>query len=104
MQKLLQVTAFVKRFIHSCKKVSQKMTGDLTLLETDQAHEMWLRHVQETEVKSDNHYNQWKGTMGLFEDRKGMVRCRGRFGEADMPYSMKYPLWMLKTVGSQLWK
>ena len=37
-------------------------------------------------------YEQWKSQLGLFVDDKGLIRCRGRLSNAELPYSPKYPV------------
>ena len=40
----------------------------------------------------DPKYDQWMSQLGLFVDDKGLIRCRGRLSNAELPYSAKYPV------------
>ena len=65
-QKLLRITAIVRRFIGNCKKEA-KQKGPLTTEETQAAEKYWIHHAQASQdVKSD---------VALKKDDDGILRC-----------------------------
>ena len=36
----------------------------------------------------------WQKQLNLFPDNKGLIRCRGRIENANLPYSTKDPLFL----------
>lgn len=45
----------------------------------------------------DMSFRLWKKHFGLFLDLKGIWRCGGRLFNADIPFSTKYPVMLLKS-------
>ena len=65
-QKLLRITAIVRRFIGNCKK-EEKQKGPLTTEERQAAEKYWIHHAQASQdVKSD---------VALKKDDDGILRC-----------------------------
>ena len=92
---LWRVTAYVLRFVSNLKKMTQKMevkfSPVLTAEEVRKAENLWIVSIQQN-LLLDPKYEQWKPQLGLFVDDKGLIRCRGRLSNAELPYSAKYPV------------
>lgn len=43
-------------------------------------------------MKTDPNYGLWKGQLGIFIDTEGLLRCRGRLQNTDLPFSTQFPL------------
>ena len=68
-QKLLRITAIMRRFIGNCKK-KEKRKGPLTTEETHATKKYWIHQAQASQdVKSD---------VTLKKDEDGTLRCVGR--------------------------
>lgn len=91
MDRLFAVTHLVVRF---CKILLSKIrpdgatNGDITNLT---AEELWILECQRV-VVADKNFNQWKKQLDLFQDEKGVWRCRGRIQNTAVPYSTKHPV------------
>ena len=98
LQRLLRVTAYVLRFIHMLKQLIKKLnltaTLELTASELARAESLWAIESQRC-FKEDRNFPTWQRQLGLFlED--GVWRCKGRLGNADIPYTAKYPILLHK--------
>ena len=56
---------------------------------------LWIIESQ-TLLLKDKNFDSWKKQFGLFSDDDGIWRCGGRIGNADVPYSTKYPIFLHK--------
>ena len=92
---LWHVGAYVLHFVSNLKKMSQKMevkfSPVLTAEEVRKAENLWILSIQQN-LLHDPKYEQWKSQLGLFVDDKGLIRSRGRLSNAELPYSVKYPV------------
>ena len=94
--KLFRITALVLRFVRNLKiktKMSKEETvceGDLTVEEVVNAETQWLRSVQKN-MKSQANYSQLEREFGVYEDDSGVLRCKGRIANADLPLETKFP-------------
>lgn len=66
--KLVRITAYMKRFINSCRKVHRD--GPITKSEVVGAEEIWIRITQET--------SDMTSTLRLAKDEVGILRCNER--------------------------
>ena len=91
IRKVLRVTACLKRFCFSVSKKtkSERKHGPLSLQELTEAKINWIKAAQEN-------YKQLSNKFGLIEDRKGVIRCRGRLEYADLPMEAKEPIMLPK--------
>ena len=64
--------------------------GDVTAEELGNVEVKWLRSVQK-ELKSQANYSQLERDFGLYEDSSGVLRCKGRIANADVPHETKFP-------------
>ena len=93
LSRLWRVTAYVLCFVSNLKKMTQKMevkfSPVLTAEEVRKAENLWIVSIQQN-LLLDPKYEQWKSQLGFFVDDKGLIRCRGRLSNAELPYSAKY--------------
>ena len=59
--------------------------------ERTEAEVLWLVESQSLLI-TDKNFENWKGQFGLFLDGKGLWRCGGRLGNANLPYTTKHPV------------
>ena len=91
VNRLFRVTAYVLLFIRKLQKRDQDSPPTLTKELLNKAETLWIQSVQsklELEVK----FKSWKAQLGLFTDEMGLMRCRGRLKNADLPYTTQFPL------------
>jgi hypothetical protein len=85
LSKLLRVTAYVLRFIKSCKKPTNREVGELKVEEIQSALTLWHKGVQ-------SHLEEKDESLGVFEDEDRVFRCRGRVQNSTLPYETKVPV------------
>jgi hypothetical protein len=98
MTKLLRVTAYVTRFLINVRKGSNILSGFLTSDELLNSETLWLKHIQKKHFaetlnalkthKRDNLQRQ----LGLFIDKIGLIRCKGRIEHSDLTFGARYPV------------
>ena len=86
--KLLRITAWVKRFVYNCRSSKLKKSGNLTAQEIVDA-EVWIREIQQR--FSSMQLKQLEHSLGLFVDTKGIIRSRDRIAKTNLPYETKHP-------------
>ena len=94
--KLLQITAWANRFIKNCQ-TNQKITGTLSSSEISEARVQWIKHVQYEVIDTmgvRKLQNNDMIALGLKIDEDGILRCHGRFNNADMPEKTKVPIYL----------
>ena len=93
--RLVRVTAFVLRFINNLKLrvASERVKGSLTASEYKQAEFLWIRSIQNLERKKPN-FQQKSLHFGLYEDQDGVQRCKGRLGNAVLPFDARFPIFL----------
>jgi len=67
------------------------MKGDLTTDETDAALNLLVR-TEQFELQNSANYKDLSWNLGLFEDKNGLLRCKGRIENASLPYEMRFPI------------
>ena len=99
LQKLLRVTAYVKKFVLEFKAFVKSdkphidwivTAADMELAELD-----WIVDCQKCLIK-EARFELWKGQLQLFRDQENVWRCGGRLTKADISYSMKHPILLSK--------
>ncbi|XP_065054025.1 uncharacterized protein LOC135682870 [Rhopilema esculentum] len=95
LQRLLRVTAYILRFI---KNLKSKLNQDsietkqmLSLDEIEKARELWINEVQ-SYIPQETDFEKSSNLLGLFYDDKGIIRCKGRIENADLPYETRFPI------------
>ena len=93
--RLVRVTAFVLRFINNLKLrvASERVMDSLTASEYQQAEFLWIRSIQNLERKKPN-FQQKSLHLGLYEDQDGVQRCKGRLGNAVLPFDARFPIFL----------
>ena len=89
--RLIRVTAFVLKAI-AIFKCGRKSACEKDFVEyCDEAEVLWVREAQASLIHERN-FKKWKTQLQLFKDRVGLWRCKGRLGNADLPYGTKHPI------------
>ena len=69
----------------------EQMKGDLTTGETDTALNLLVR-IEQFELQNSANYKDLSWSLGLFEDKNGNLRCKGRIENAALPYETRIPI------------
>ena len=98
LSKLLRVTGLIVRFRNNLKLCVLKNRdelkyGEVSAEEVQAAERLWIRSIQES-LSNERNYDQLHAQLGLFRDEDGIVRCRGRIGNADLQYQSKFPAFL----------
>ena len=56
-----------------------------------QAEELWLKDIQ-FQLRSKAKTRKWEREFGLYRDDRGILRCDGRLGNADLTQTQKHPV------------
>ena len=83
---LLRVTGYLLRFSNNAQK-KPRVAGSLTAAELEAAENLWIRKAQRN-LKLQKEEKQ----LGVYTDAKGIVRCKGRLGNADIPFNTRFPV------------
>eukprot|EP00112_Aurelia_sp_Birch-Aquarium-sp1_P020281 Seg5190.1 transcript_id=Seg5190.1/GoldUCD/mRNA.D3Y31 product="hypothetical protein" protein_id=Seg5190.1/GoldUCD/D3Y31 len=91
-EKIVNVIAYVLRFVRNCKNKDNRIIGELSTAETSSAEKLMISQVQSTFNKSklidiDNN-------LGAFLDEDMIIRCRGRLQNSSLEYDAKFPILM----------
>ena len=98
LAKLLRVTAYVIRFT-----TKNRETDEITAAELKNARNLWIAHEQEYESRTKkDEFMKTKANLRIYTDEKGIMRCKGRLSNSELPYDTKYPIYIPK--GSHLAK
>ena len=87
-RRLVKVTALVLRAVEKFKVKGAGQTKPLSSKDLSDAERLWIKEVQKSVFRETS----LKLQLNLFLDEKGLWRCGGRLGNADLPYSTKYPI------------
>jgi hypothetical protein len=91
-RRLVRVTAYVLRAMKLFKnKADSKSSDSLSIEELADAERRWIQDSQGHQEREKS-FDSLKSQLNLFSDKDGLWRCGGRLGNADVPYSTKYPL------------
>ena len=89
------------KFCRILSRVSLPETTNVDSTEITEADDiaktemLWIIESQALLLK-DTNFDVWKKQFELFIDDKGIWRCGGRIGNADVPYSTKFPIFLHK--------
>ena len=81
-----------------CRLLVQSVQPGATTTDPDdlaKAEVLWVVESQQMLVK-DKSFTQWEKQFGLFRDENGIWRCGGRVQNADLPYSTKHPVLLVR--------
>ena len=92
-KRLVRVTALVFKFIRlmKAKRKGVDEKPEITSADLEGAELCWIKEVQKS-LKDKETFRTWKQQLNLFEDERGVVRCRGRLGNSDLADSARYPI------------
>ena len=91
-RKLVRVTAYVMRAVRMFKnKRASQCRGPLSTEEHSEADRRWIKDSQGS-LEQEKSFESLKSQLNLFLDESGLWCCGGRFANAGIPYSTKYPL------------
>ena len=101
LTKLWRITALVIRFIRKLRKESD-LTGPLEATEIINAENTWTTYIQKTMYRDvidsiqENKHHNLVSQLGLYLDKNGHIRCRGRLKHADICEGAKHPVLLPK--------
>ena len=96
LHSLLTITALVLRFTRKLKSKGWEpglVPVDISADDILEAEELWIRDIQ-INLTSSAKFKNWEGEYGVFLDPNGILRCRGRLGNADLSESQKHPAFL----------
>ena len=99
--KLLRVTALALRFANKLRGVESE-NGYLKTSEINEAEKMWIMYIQKRnfmdvfEAISIGKSNNLKKQLGLYLDKEGLLRCKGRIDQADLSEGARRPILLPK--------
>ena len=89
LQRLLNVTSNVLKFIDNLKKIrNDTATDGVSVSRAPDAELLWIKEAQRSLTVSV----QFRTLEKQFLDGEGIWRCGGRLSNADVPYSVKHPI------------
>lgn len=100
LQRLIQVTAYVLKFINLIRKPrgadSPKPDQSNPILRAEDlntALNYWIRISQAT-LPSKEQFSLWTQQFGLFKDNNGIWRCGGRLENSEVSPDAKHPVFL----------
>ena len=104
--RLVRVTALVIKYVRKLRKriklnkrvIPEEMERNFVLSSEDleDAQIRLLKCEQHSNVMKNEHFKQWQQTLGVFEDEKGLLRCKGRLKNAPLVFDTKYPILLVE--------
>ena len=98
LSRLLNVTAYILRFVRNIRKPSIKYSGPISPAERTQANLKWIQTVQQqsfpAEIQNINFQlsrSPLVRQLRLFIDKGGLIRCGGRIHNAPVSELVKFP-------------
>ena len=95
VNKLYRITSYVLRFVHNLRRNVRKeeliLCDYVTTDELREAKQLWIKANQASLPELKN-YEHLRKQLNLFEGENGLVRCKGRIGNANLPYDAKHPV------------
>ena len=100
LERLLRVTAIVLKFVKLLKSRAKRedppTISEITSTDIELAQVKWIKELQ-CEMNGNEKFRSWNRDLNSFTDDDGIIRCKGRLSNSDLPYSSKYPI-LLDTV------
>lgn len=95
--RLIGVTAMILRAVRRFKSLRKgekvhHSDGFETQREYHEAELVWVKSAQQTISDLKTLTKQFN----LFKDKEGVLRCEGRLSNAELPYSVKFPIFLPK--------
>ena len=89
LQRLLNVTSHVLDFVYRNPKFPTPKSEPHSL---DDALKLWIRNEQSLFSKSEE-FRKTEANLRLYVE-DGIMRCRGRLSNSDLPYDTKFPIFI----------
>ena len=89
LKKLIHVTAYVLRFVFKGVPLNALNADEL-----ERAKLMWISSEQKRYAQSDKENFVKTGNNLCFVLENDIIRCKGRLKNADLPYDMKFPIFL----------
>ena len=89
---LYNVTGYVLRFVNNLKKKVKNEKGNITVDENLSVEEIsnversWLIETQKTFKSDEKHFVELVLQFGLFADKDGLIRCKGRLARSNLSF------------------
>ena len=93
LRKLYRTTAYVLKFVRIIKR--ETTSPELTPMNIVEAETLWISQAQYV-MTQEAKFKEWKVQFRLFQDSHKLWRCGGRLQNADLEYSTKHPIVLLK--------
>ena len=88
-KKLVHITGYVLRFLHNCRKRSNRRTDELSVDETHTAEKII---IQSSLCTFDKDYlKKITPQLGNYKDKEGILRCGGRLINSKIRHSDQEP-------------
>ena len=96
LNKLILITAYVLKFVRIlksrlCGNKAEPSVELLSLHDIDSAKTLLYRQVQ-SEFANDEKFGSQKESLNVFDDKAGVLSCKGRVENSTLPYSAKFPV------------
>ena len=99
LQKLLRVTALVKKFAARFKTLvkhdSCSVEWTVTAADMESAEMDWVTDCQK-QLTVEPKFESWKKRLDVFLDKDNVWRCGGRLKKSHIPYETKHPILLTK--------
>jgi len=97
LRRLLRVTGYVLMFVKLCRlrRASEVIETELSAVDVAEAETLWVKEMQKS-LLDHKDFQNWKRQFDLFLE-EGIWRCGGRISNANIPYSAKYPIVLMKS-------
>lgn len=95
--KLVNTVGYMMRFINNLKKRIRKDI-ELVITEAELSHnermdaEKIIIKDEQCKIRNQSNYLKVKSSLNLFDDQDGLMRLRGRFGNAELQHAEMYPI------------
>eukprot|EP00111_Clytia_hemisphaerica_P005964 TCONS_00017261-protein len=96
LTRLFRVTAKVLRFVRNLKqsvqntKLNKSDDTEESIDHMVDTKKLWILEVQKEFISSE--HNQLKRNLNVFTDAHGILRCKGRLGNAPLLFDTKFPI------------
>ena len=97
LKRLINVTAWIRRFIENLKAKREKRELNVDGLSVEElclAERLWIKSIQET-LKNDLSFKKTQMQLGVVE-MEGILVCKGRLERSDLAFESKYPIYLPK--------
>ena len=95
LENLLLVTSYVLRFKNnSLAKIRRKTPynkGFISTKELKYVEKLWI-YSNQRKIITSSKFSQLQKSLGIFYDKKYILRVRGRFSNVDTDYDVKHPI------------